>query len=207
MEVFGLKSQSLKYSMGGFGSVQLYLTPEELGIVPRHAMAAPNPSSKAVLVVGASRGIGFQLVDQLSQQPHHHIIASVRSDAGLDNPSVQAIRLDQSSPDSVKAAAAQVKELDTIIVNAAIGDNEKLLNTSDERMAEYMDVNVTGVLRGLALDAGADASCASSRPFSPPSGPARRAKSCSSPPPRAPSPARSTLKAASWAPTPSRRLL
>ena len=147
MEVFGLKSQSLKYSMGGFGSVQLYLTPEELGIVPRHAMAAPNPSSKAVLVVGASRGIGFQLVDQLSQQPHHHIIASVRSDAGLDNPSVQAIRLDQSSPDSVKAAAAQVKELDTIIVNAAIGDNEKLLNTSDERMAEYMDVNVTGVLR------------------------------------------------------------
>lgn len=71
----------------------------------------------------------------------------MRSDAGPDNPRVQTIQLDQSSPNSVKAAAVQVKELDTIIVNAAIGSDEKLLSTSDERMAEYMDVNVTGVLR------------------------------------------------------------
>ncbi len=170
MEVFGLKSQSLKYSMGGFGSVHMYLTPEELGILPRHhdtttatntsrssgsgtttntttTMSAPSSSSKTVLVVGASRGIGHQLVEQLSQQLHHQVIASVRSDTGFGSPAVKAIQLDQSSADSVKAAAAQVKELDTLIINAAMGDNEKLLSTSDDRMAQYMDINVTGVLR------------------------------------------------------------
>ncbi|KAK3186810.1 hypothetical protein K4F52_004556 [Lecanicillium sp. MT-2017a] len=188
MEVFGLKSQSLKYSMGGFGSVHMYLTPQELAALQQQqrqqhhtttasasttarrrrssasatattstttanvsanvsAMAAPSPSSKAVLIVGASRGIGHQLVEQLAQQPDYHITASVRSSADFGTAAVNTVQLDQSSADSVRAAAAQVKELDTLIVNAAMGDDEKLLSTSDERMAQYMDVNVTGALR------------------------------------------------------------
>lgn len=182
MEVFGLKSQSLKYSMGGFGSVHMYLTPQELAALQQQqhqqhhtttasasttarrrrssaspttstttanvsAMAAPSPSSKAVLIVGASRGIGHQLVEQLAQQPDYHITASVRSSTDFGTAAVNTVQLDQSSADSVRAAAAQVKELDTLIVNAAMGDDEKLLSTSDERMAQYMDVNVTGALR------------------------------------------------------------
>ncbi|KAJ6779485.1 hypothetical protein PWT90_00791 [Aphanocladium album] len=160
MEVFGLKNQSLRYKMDGFGSVH-YLTPHDyFGFAPANSphfmqAAAASMSStasaqpKTTLVVGASRGIGKELVQQLSQQqPDGQVIASVRSsvDFGI-SPNIQSLNIDQSSAKSVNEAARSVVALDTLIINAAMGDNEQLLDTSDERMAEYMDVNVTGVLR------------------------------------------------------------
>lgn len=172
MEVFGLKSQSLRYKMDGFGSVQMYLTPPDY-----FDLAAPAPAShrlaqaaaaaataatamsastanaqpKTTLIVGASRGIGMELVQQLAQQqPNGQVIASVGSavDDFGGSPNVRSITLDQSSAKSIGEAAFGVAALDTLIVNAAVGDDdEQLLDTSDERMAEYMDVNVTGVVR------------------------------------------------------------
>ncbi|OAA54917.1 short chain dehydrogenase [Cordyceps fumosorosea ARSEF 2679] len=190
MEVFGLKSQSLRYEMDGFGSVQMYLTtPSDYsGLTPRTAhthhhhpgrhslmqAATANRNTmsavptqyqrlqqhpKTTLVVGASRGVGKELVRQLAQQhPEARVIASVRSpvddddDAGDDDDghpagNVRHITLDQSCSKSVSEAALAVGALDTLIVNAAVGDDERLLDTSDERMARYLDVNVTGVLR------------------------------------------------------------
>ncbi|ATY59404.1 short chain dehydrogenase [Cordyceps militaris] len=168
MEVFGLKSQSLRYRMDGLGSVQLYLTPPDyfdLSPAPAphrhlHAAAAAAAMStpvrqKTTLVVGASRGIGQELVQQLAQQqPDGHVIASVRSgavsDGGRPLPSnVRYLTLDPSSGKSVREAAGSVGALDTLIVHAAVEgpDEARLLGTSDERMAEYMDVGVTGVLR------------------------------------------------------------
>ncbi|KAM3549351.1 hypothetical protein ARSEF4850_008900 [Beauveria asiatica] len=172
MEVFGLKSQSLRYKMDGFGSVQMYLTPPDyfdLAAPPsaashRLAQAAAaaaatatpamstttaNAQPKTTLIVGASRGIGRELVQQLAQQqPDGHVIASARSAVDFGgSPNVRSITLDQSSTKSISEAAFGVAALDTLIVNAAVGDDEHLLDTSDERMAEYMDVNVTGVLR------------------------------------------------------------
>ncbi|PMB67510.1 putative oxidoreductase [Beauveria bassiana] len=176
MEVFGLKSQSLRYKMDGFGSVQMYLTPPDY-----FDLAAPPPAShgltqaaaattaaaaaaaatattamstsaaqpKTTLIVGASRGIGRELVQQLAQQqPRGQVIASVRSAVDFGgSPNIRSITLDQSSAKSISEAAFGVAALDTLVVNAAVGDDERLLDTSDERMAEYMDVNVTGVLR------------------------------------------------------------
>ncbi|EGX91071.1 short chain dehydrogenase [Cordyceps militaris CM01] len=165
MEVFGLKSQSLRYRMDGLGSVQLYLTPPDyfdLSPSPaphRHLHAAAAMFTpvrqKTTLVVGASRGIGQELVQQLAQQqPDGHVIASVRSgavsDGGRPLPSnVRSLTLDPSSGKSVREAAGSVGALDTLIVHAAVEgpDEARLLGTSDERMAEYMDVGVTGVLR------------------------------------------------------------
>ncbi len=176
MEVFGLKSQSLRYEMDGFGSVQMYLTPPDYfgfaspppAAAPRHhlmhasaaaAAAAASMSSsnstttqpKTTLVVGVSRGIGRELVRQLAQQPQHQVVASVRSavdfGGGSSSANVRAVTMDQSSAKSVDEAAGSVAALDTLIINAAIGHDEPLLETSEERMAEYMDVNVTGVLR------------------------------------------------------------
>ncbi|TQV97958.1 hypothetical protein V2A60_006336 [Cordyceps javanica] len=191
MEVFGLKSQSLRYKMDGFGSVQMYLTPPDyFGLAPpphaprhhhhhhhQHLMqqaatatatataaaattmsgstGASVPQPRTTLVVGASRGIGRELAQQLArqQQPSGgEVIVSVRSAADWDgqqqqHPNVRSLTLDQSSAKSVGEAALAVAALDTLIVNAAIGDDERLLATSDARMAEYMDVNVTGVLR------------------------------------------------------------
>lgn len=148
--------------MDGFGSVQMYLTPHDyFGFAPAtshhfmHSTAtaamatAASSQPKTTLVVGASRGIGLELVQQLSQQqPNGEVIASVRNSVDFgSSPNIRSITLDQSSAKSINEAAGSVAALDTLIVNAAMGDDESLLDTSDERMAQYMDVNVTGVLR------------------------------------------------------------
>ncbi|OAA79200.1 short chain dehydrogenase [Akanthomyces lecanii RCEF 1005] len=166
MEVFGLKSQSLRYKVDGFGSVQMYLTPPPdyfgfaLPPTPQQhhhltqattAMSSSTTQPKTTLVVGASRGIGRELAQQLAQQQQQtggQVIVSVRGGADFGgSPNMRSITLDQSSAKSVNEAAGSVTALDTLIVNAAIGNDEQLLDTSEERMAEYMDVNVTGVLR------------------------------------------------------------
>ncbi|KAJ5700631.1 hypothetical protein N7536_003644 [Penicillium majusculum] len=105
-------------------------------------------TSPITLVIGASRGIGLELVKQISQDPSQQVIGSVRKPTDLGSvPNIKSIVLDQADRSSVKAAATQVPELDTLIINAAIGDNEKVLTTSDERLAEYSNVNVGGPLR------------------------------------------------------------
>ncbi|OAR02072.1 hypothetical protein LLEC1_05541 [Akanthomyces lecanii] len=167
MEVFGLKSQSLRYKMDGLGSVQMYLTPPPdyfgfaLPPTPQQqqhhqltqattamSSSSTTPPPRTTLVVGASRGIGMELAQQLAQQASGQVIASVRSAVDFGgSPNIRAITLDQSSAKSIREAAGSVAALDTLIVNAAIGDDELLLDTSEERLAEYMDVNVTGVLR------------------------------------------------------------
>ncbi|KAK4862805.1 hypothetical protein LT330_002938 [Penicillium expansum] len=105
-------------------------------------------SSPITLVIGASRGIGLELVRTLSQDTSQQVIGSVRKPTNpLDAPNVRFVTLDQADRASVKAAAASVPELDVLIINAAIGDDEKVLSTSDERLAEYFNVNVSGPLR------------------------------------------------------------
>ncbi|KAJ2983955.1 hypothetical protein NQ176_g315 [Zarea fungicola] len=112
-------------------------------------MSSAPVEPKTTLIVGASRGIGKEIVEQLAkQQPQGHVIASVRSavDTNIQG-TTQFITMDVSSATSIREAACAVSTLDTLIVNAAIGDDEALLETSDERLAEYLDVNVRGVLR------------------------------------------------------------
>ncbi|KAJ5108168.1 hypothetical protein N7456_004843 [Penicillium angulare] len=99
------------------------------------------------LVIGASRGIGQEIVHQLSKDPNNQIIASVRTPTEFNNPRVKSVVLDLGDRKSVEAAATQVPEIDTLIINAAIGDGEKVLTTSDERLAEYFHINVGGPLR------------------------------------------------------------
>jgi NAD(P)-dependent dehydrogenase (short-subunit alcohol dehydrogenase family) len=105
-------------------------------------------ASNITLVVGASRGIGRELVHQLSQQANQQVIASTRKPAAdladLDN--IQTITLDLADPASIAQAASEVAEIDTLIINAAIGDNEQLLSTSAARLNDYLSVNVTGPL-------------------------------------------------------------
>ncbi|KAH8704151.1 hypothetical protein BGW36DRAFT_313715 [Talaromyces proteolyticus] len=104
-------------------------------------------SDKITLVVGASRGIGHELVHQLSQNPQNKVYATVRQPIPFPSSNVKSITLDQRSNTSIAAAASQIPELDTLIINAAIGKDEKLLDTTDTRLAEYFDVNAIGALR------------------------------------------------------------
>ncbi|KAJ5190870.1 uncharacterized protein N7498_009855 [Penicillium cinerascens] len=102
---------------------------------------------QVTLVIGASRGIGREFVSQLSRDPTHRVIAGVRKPVDFDSSNVVPILLDQSDPESVTRAGTQVSEIDTLIINAAIGADEYLLSTDDERLREYYDTNVIGPLR------------------------------------------------------------
>lgn len=106
--------------------------------------------TQTTLVVGASRGIGKELAAKLAADPSHHVIATIRSGSSPfeGQANVTTIQLDQGIASSVTAAAAAVQgPIDTVIVNAAIGNAEKLLTTSDERLHEYFNVNAIGPLR------------------------------------------------------------
>lgn len=109
-----------------------------------------SPQSKVYLVVGASRGIGQELATQLSANSSDQVIATVRKPVDFGKSNVRTLKLDQSDPTSVVEAATQVKEIDTLILNAAIGDDEKLLTTSGERLQNYLTTNVLGVHRVIA---------------------------------------------------------
>ncbi|KAJ2971456.1 hypothetical protein NQ176_g7675 [Zarea fungicola] len=125
MEVFGLRSQSLRYKMDGFGSVQMYLTPHDYTgydpsaphqqLMEAAAAAAAmtstsSPEPRTTLVIGASRGIGMELVQQLSQQqPNAKVIASVHSAVDFgDHLNIQSIIVDQSSVKSINEAASRI---------------------------------------------------------------------------------------------------
>lgn len=104
-------------------------------------------SSKIVLVIGASRGIGYELVNQLSSDPYLHIIASVRQPTDFGSSNISSIILDQSIPSSITQAASQVPEVDTLIINGAFAEQDQLLTCPDKKFEKYLDVNIKGPSR------------------------------------------------------------
>ncbi|KAJ6627599.1 hypothetical protein B0H10DRAFT_1940963 [Mycena sp. CBHHK59/15] len=105
-----------------------------------------SESEQIVLVVGASRGIGLALVQELSARPNTQALASVREpNVALDAiKGVKTITLDISDDDSVVHAASDVPELDTIIINAGMGKRDPVTTTSTAELAKYLNVNVLG---------------------------------------------------------------
>lgn len=102
-------------------------------------------TAEITLVVGASRGIGRELVRQLNEN-RETVLATVRNptDSKALPIDVRSFTLDLNDPDSIKKAASNVSELDTLIINGAMGDNERLLTMPSERMGEYLNTNVLG---------------------------------------------------------------
>lgn len=99
-----------------------------------------------VLIVGASRGLGFALLQQFQSRPDIEAIAGIRN-PGSASVKTKSVSIDITDDASVAAAAAQIPTLDILVVNAAIGNAEKILKTSTERLGEYMEVNVIGTHR------------------------------------------------------------
>ncbi|TRM70268.1 hypothetical protein BD626DRAFT_476848 [Schizophyllum amplum] len=101
------------------------------------------------LVVGASRGLGLALVHELLSRENTTVYATVRSapPAELAASGAQILTLDLTDDASIEGAAAQVPALDIIVVNGAMGEDEKLQTTSPERLLEYFNTNVVGVHR------------------------------------------------------------
>lgn len=101
--------------------------------------------SKIVAVIGASRGIGKELVRQYSEAGDVQVISSTRSapsDTTASN--IKSIILDITDDASVNKAAKGVPELDILIINAAMGFDDHLMDTSCEQLASYFETNVIG---------------------------------------------------------------
>lgn len=99
--------------------------------------------NKIILVTGANKGIGFEIVRQLAKLGHHVILTSRDQAKGLEaqkklkseNLDVYFAALDITVPSSIEQAAHKVKsdfgKLDVLINNAAIslrGDHSLLQN-------------------------------------------------------------------------------
>lgn len=110
--------------------------------------------SKNIVIVGASRGIGKELVRVLAENPEHNILALARNTAALSafnelkNVSTHTFDLDDTD---VKAKASAIFEslgnIDILINNAGKLVNKPFLELTAADMEDSYQVNVIGVMQ------------------------------------------------------------
>ena len=115
-------------------------------------MSNPLP---AVVVTGASSGIGLAIARRLSQSGFH-VFAGVRNlspaSGPADSPHLSEILLDVTQPESLAAARRDVESqlrgtgVFALINNAGIGDLIPLEFTPMDRFRHILEVNLFGVL-------------------------------------------------------------
>ncbi|MCP2263232.1 SDR family oxidoreductase [Promicromonospora thailandica] len=125
-------------------------------------MSTSTDNTKIVLVTGASSGIGEATALRLAAEGHHVVlgarrterldalVARIRADGG----SASAARLDVTDRDDVRAVVDRVVEehgrLDVIVNNAGVMLLSRLDALLVEEWDRMFDVNVRGLLYGVA---------------------------------------------------------
>jgi NAD(P)-dependent dehydrogenase (short-subunit alcohol dehydrogenase family) len=115
-------------------------------------------SKRLALVTGANKGIGFEIVRQLSQHDFHVVLAARNRETGTRavsrlNGSVAFQALDVSDDRSIQQAAKEFGDnydhLDVLVNNAAIYPDEgvNILTISREQLATTFQTNTFGALR------------------------------------------------------------
>jgi NAD(P)-dependent dehydrogenase (short-subunit alcohol dehydrogenase family) len=118
------------------------------------AQAPPPAAQNAILVTGASTGIGRKITERLAADGYF-VYAGARKEADLkalgEIKNVQAIRLDVTKPEDIDAAVATVTQggrgLYGLINNAGIAAVGSLADTKLEEFDLVMAVNVAGPYR------------------------------------------------------------
>lgn len=118
------------------------------------AHADDHERQVAVLVTGASSGIGRRIAETLAANGHF-VYAGARKQADIDELSkidnVMGVRLDVTNQDEVDAVVALVEKegrpLHGLVNNAGIAVFGPLHTTPDEELEFLFDVNVDGVVR------------------------------------------------------------
>lgn len=118
-------------------------------------LAAQSPTAqRAVLVTGASTGIGRTMTELLASKGHF-VYAGARKDQDLADlnkiPNVQAIKLDVTSKADIAAAVVTVERggrgLYGLVNNAGVAVAEPLIEMEEEDLTFVFDVNVYGPFR------------------------------------------------------------
>jgi NAD(P)-dependent dehydrogenase (short-subunit alcohol dehydrogenase family) len=118
------------------------------------AEAAPGEGQKAVLVTGASTGIGRKITERLAADGHF-VYAGARKEQDLAEldaiENVQAIRLDVTKPEEIAAAVEIVTKADRglygLVNNAGVAVIGPFMDTKEEDFDFVMDVNTYGPFR------------------------------------------------------------
>ena len=124
------------------------------GTVAADARPADDSHRPAVLVTGASAGIGRKVTERLAAEGYY-VFAGARKEQDLKAldaiPNVRGVRLDVTSPADVAAAVeivrASGRPLHGIVNNAGVAVVDPVLSTRDEDFDFQMQVNVYGVFR------------------------------------------------------------
>ena len=132
----------------GFALVLVLLTGAPM------VMAQAEPARKAVLVTGASTGIGRKITEAFAAKGYF-VYAGARKKKDMDAlnalDNVMAVRLDVTIQDEIDAAVrtieAEGRGLWGLINNAGVAIGGPLLDVDVEEYEYLMDVNVTGVYR------------------------------------------------------------
>jgi NAD(P)-dependent dehydrogenase (short-subunit alcohol dehydrogenase family) len=131
-----------------------------LALPPDRSLAASRPEadgaspSKAILVTGASSGIGRNITETLAADGYF-VYAGARKQDGLDAlnkiPNVQSLRLDVTKQDEIDAAVKTVRAggrgLYGLVNNAGVATLGPLAEIDEAELMWIFDVNVFGVYR------------------------------------------------------------
>jgi NAD(P)-dependent dehydrogenase (short-subunit alcohol dehydrogenase family) len=125
-----------------------------LALPVAQAEPVPAESPKAVLVTGASTGIGRKITERLAADGYF-VYAGARKDSDLAElnaiENVQGLRLDVTKPEEIAAAVEAVtaagRGLHGLVNNAGVAITGPFSDTSEEDFDFVMQVNVYGPYR------------------------------------------------------------
>ena len=118
------------------------------------AVAESDTVEKAVLITGASSGIGRHAAEQLAAAGYF-VYAGARKDADLEAltqiENIQGIRLDVTKPDEIAAAVKKIGNQDRglwgLVNNAGVNVIDPLIEGREADWEYLFNVNVFGVMR------------------------------------------------------------
>jgi len=125
-----------------------------LCLPPWVAFADDGGEQKAILITGASTGIGRNLAETLAAEGHF-VYAGARKQADLDElnaiENIQAIRLDVTVQKEIDAAVETIRNegrgLYGLVNNAGVSVSGPLIEVEEDDMQFQMDVNLFGPYR------------------------------------------------------------
>jgi NAD(P)-dependent dehydrogenase (short-subunit alcohol dehydrogenase family) len=119
-----------------------------------HTLSAQGAPQRAVLVTGASSGIGRVIAERLAKEGFFVYAGARQADdiAALSKiPNMRGVRLDVTSTADVAAVAKQIQTdgrgLYGLVNNAGVATGGPLIATDDAELTRVLDVNVVGPLR------------------------------------------------------------